>query len=244
VKWIYLSPHFDDVALSCGGLVWEQARGGSQVEIWTVCAGEIPAGELSPFASQLHARWGTGSATVAQREAEDRAACAILGAGILCFDIPDAIYRKSRETGEYLYAGEEAIFGTLERGEEDTIARLAAQFLEKLSAGAQLVCPLALGDHVDHQLVREAAERTRLSLRYYADYPYVIDNEEKLDGLENAGCKRDVYPLTTGALSVWVESVAAYSSQISSFWEDKTKMEQAIVDYSRHNGGICLWSQP
>ena len=25
-KWVYLSPHFDDVVLSAGGLVWEQTR--------------------------------------------------------------------------------------------------------------------------------------------------------------------------------------------------------------------------
>ena len=48
--WIYLSPHFDDAVLSCGWLIWQQAQAGQRVEIWTVCAGEIPPGPLTPFA--------------------------------------------------------------------------------------------------------------------------------------------------------------------------------------------------
>ncbi len=42
--WIFVSAHFDDVVLSAGGLVWELTRRGDQVEVWTVCAGNPPAG--------------------------------------------------------------------------------------------------------------------------------------------------------------------------------------------------------
>ena len=28
MRWIYLSPHFDDAVLSCGGLIWEQTHSG------------------------------------------------------------------------------------------------------------------------------------------------------------------------------------------------------------------------
>jgi len=40
MRWIYISPHFDDAVLSCGGLIWEQTHKGITVEIWTVCAGD------------------------------------------------------------------------------------------------------------------------------------------------------------------------------------------------------------
>jgi len=39
MRWIYLSPHFDDAVLSCGGLIFDQTCGGTAVEIWTVFAG-------------------------------------------------------------------------------------------------------------------------------------------------------------------------------------------------------------
>ena len=44
MHWIYLSPHFDDAVLSCGGMIWEQVHSGETVEIWTLCAGQIPKG--------------------------------------------------------------------------------------------------------------------------------------------------------------------------------------------------------
>jgi LmbE family N-acetylglucosaminyl deacetylase len=50
MRWIYLSPHFDDAVLSCGGLIFEQARQGIPIEIWTIFAGNPPPGPLSMFA--------------------------------------------------------------------------------------------------------------------------------------------------------------------------------------------------
>jgi hypothetical protein len=64
MEWIYLSPHFDDVAFSCGGLVWEQTELGDEVSIWTICAGEPPPGPVSKYAQSLHDRWKTGPSAV------------------------------------------------------------------------------------------------------------------------------------------------------------------------------------
>ncbi len=63
MRWIYISPHFDDAVLSCGGLIWEQTHSGIPVEIWTIMAGDPPLGaESTPLARQLHDRWQTASA--------------------------------------------------------------------------------------------------------------------------------------------------------------------------------------
>ena len=104
MRWIYLSPHFDDAVLSCGGLIFEQTRQGLQTEIWTIFAGNPPPGPLSDFALQNHSLWGLTSAaeTVAMRAAEDEEAASIVGAELVHFEIPDCIYRRSPE-GEYLY---------------------------------------------------------------------------------------------------------------------------------------------
>ena len=45
---------------------------GEMVSIWTVCAGEPPLGDLSPFAKELHARWELGQNAPAQRRIEDK----------------------------------------------------------------------------------------------------------------------------------------------------------------------------
>ena len=66
MEWIYFSPHLDDVALSCGGLAWEQSQSGSPVQVWTICAGDPPARPLSAFAEELHERWETLTRDLAQ----------------------------------------------------------------------------------------------------------------------------------------------------------------------------------
>ena len=95
---IYLSPHLDDVALSCGGLIWEQTQSGDSVEIWTICAGDPPQDRLSPFAEELHQRWRVGHNAVDIRREEDIHSCRLLGAKYRHFEVPDAIYRIHPKT--------------------------------------------------------------------------------------------------------------------------------------------------
>ena len=175
MRWIYLSPHFDDAVLSCGGLIFEQARQGLQVEIWTILAGDPPPGPLSEFARQNHALWGLTGAeeTVAMRKAEDVEAAGLVGADLVHFDIPDCIYRRSPE-GEYLYT--ETVITSLHPADRRLPRRIAAALRSELRQDDLLVCPLALGGHVDHILVRQAAESLHRPLFYYADVPYVLNN--------------------------------------------------------------------
>ena len=136
MAWIFLSPHFDDIALSCGGLAWEQSRAGESVQVWTICAGEAPPGPLSLFAAALHARWEAGQNAPTERRAEDLAACREMGAVPCHFDLPDCIYRRGLDQVSHLYISEEDIFGPIHPEEEGLIARLAED-LEKRRDDAQ-----------------------------------------------------------------------------------------------------------
>ena len=82
---VYLSPHLDDVALSCGGRIWQQAQTGDSVLVVTIFAGAPPPDvPLSPFARELHARWGYLSDADVVRREEDQASLTHLGAeGVL-----------------------------------------------------------------------------------------------------------------------------------------------------------------
>lgn len=174
--WVYLSPHLDDAVFSCGGLIWEQARQGARVEIWTVCAGDVPPGPLSSFARELHDRWGTGLQAAAVRRAEDEAAAAILGAGTRHLGLPDCIYRRAPgQPGRYLYDSEESLFAALHPLEEPLVKQLAGLLRRELPESVQLVLPLALGNHVDHQLVRRAGQASGLGRWFYPDFPYVLE---------------------------------------------------------------------
>ena len=66
---LFLSPHFDDVALSCGGTVALAAADGP-THVVTVFAAQ-PPGDLNDFARFQHDRWGTREDTVNRRREED-----------------------------------------------------------------------------------------------------------------------------------------------------------------------------
>lgn len=242
--WIYLSPHFDDVALSCGGLVWEQARQGNQVSIWTICAGEPPAGDISPFALSLHERWNFDLNAPAQRRQEDLRSCQRLGAGQWYFPFPDCIYRRDPQTHEHMYTSEASLNGSLQPGDEQVMAGVQDELKMVLPPEAILVCPLALGNHVDHQLTRSAAEGLEQLAWYYADFPYVTRDSTQLDQLMRDGWQSQVFAISMDGLEAWIDSVGAHASQISTFWSDEPVMRQAISDYWHSIGGIRLWKKP
>ncbi|MEZ0396644.1 MAG: PIG-L family deacetylase [Anaerolineales bacterium] len=239
MRWIYLSPHFDDAVLSCGGLIHAQAQQGLTVEIWTLFGGEPPAGPLSDFARQIHDLWGTGDGpqTVALRKEEDLAAAARLGAETVHFDFLDCIYRRAPD-GAPLYS--QSVFVAPHPLDAGLPERLAAALASELLAEDALVCPLALGGHVDHLLARAAVERLGRPLRYYADIPYLVNYPESLPAA-SAGLERECFPLTEADLRAWQEAAAAYASQIGSLLKVEASLAQVLQDYWREQGGLCLW---
>lgn len=241
MRWVYLSPHFDDVILSSAGLVWEQVQSGQQVEIWTICAG-TPARDapLSAFALQLHARWQTEEEAVAVRQNEDLAAASQVGAGLRYWDLPDCIYRQL-PGGSWLVNGEEDLWKPVHPLELPVVERLAAWLEQGLRPDDVLVSPLTLGNHVDHFLVRAAAERLERSLCYYADYPYAVTARSSLAEKTRKGWQEVCYPVSHAALCAWQAAVGSYTSQISTFWGSLAEMRAALESYWQSGGGTCLW---
>lgn len=242
MKWIYLSPHIDDAVYSCGGLIWEQTQVGQMVEIWTICAGDPPPGPLSPFAQELHTRWETGIEAGQIRRAEDLRAGARVGAVVRQFDLPDCIYRRDPITGEAWYASEAAIFGAVHPADTG-VAWLVNQLITNLPLDAQVVCPLALGNHVDHQVVRVAAEKVGCVRWYYADFPYAAREETNAEGRVPTGWQRRVFPITEAGLQAWAEGAVAFASQISTFWTDEAALYADFEAYAHRYGGVRLWKE-
>lgn len=249
MHWIFLSPHMDDVAISCAGLVWELSQQGQNVSVWSICAGKPPPGPLSDFAETLHARWQAGlhlrwqtsAQAVSLRQAEDRRACQHMGAQPVYLDIPDCIYRTARKTHTHLYASEEALFGPLHPAESHLSQRLSRRLMRLLPPDAQIVCPLGLGNHVDHQLTRAAAEGTGRSLLYYADYPYAHTAEAELLALQQSGWGAQTWPISSQGMQAWVQAVWEHQSQISTFWSGQAEVQAQIASYSQQMGGVRLW---
>jgi len=240
MRWIYISPHFDDVVLSCGGLIWEQTQKGIPVEIWTICAGDAPQDSLSPLAVECHIQWGIESVKdlVAVRRAENMKAARQVGAEIVDFSIPDCIYRAS-PTGEFLYPQE--VFVPIHSFEKDLDQEIAAALATELQPGDIAVSPLAIGGHLDHILTRRAVEHLECPLWYYADIPYLLSNPQMLLPAIKV-LKGTLHPVSEKGLDAWQSGISAYASQILMLFETEEKMKKEILNYWGIQRGISLWS--
>ena len=154
---IFLSPHLDDVVLSCGGMIREMLQQGRRVQVWTIFAGDPPGEELTPFARSLHERWGIADMNMAVRRSEDIRACRVLGVDHLHFDFPDCIYRTFPQDGLPVIQSEEDLFTPSARQEAFLLEQVVKKLSEKLASDCSLVAPLTLGGHIDHLLTRRAA---------------------------------------------------------------------------------------
>ena len=242
--FIYLSPHLDDAVFSCGGLIRDQVDHGHTVEIWTICAGNPPDGPLSEFAQTLHDRWGLGRDAVSMRRAEDVNACARVGAVHRHFNLPDCIYRRDPVSLSHFYTSDFGIFADLAELEVKQLApELASSWKKQLREGAVVVSPLGFGGHVDHKLVRIAADLMQVPLQYYADTPYVLVWEAELPGLLPENTRMTLHAISDDEMQAWVEANAAYESQISTFWGSVEEMETVFRGYAALHGGIRIWQK-
>jgi LmbE family N-acetylglucosaminyl deacetylase len=179
---LFLSAHYDDVALSCGGTVALLAERGPAPVTVTVFGGEVIDEVLNPFARWKHSRWGLSDmdAVREQRQAEDTRAATILRTGTRWLGVPDAIYRGER------HQSDTDLYGDVQPTELPLAGLIAeeVQALPEWSDTSLVFVPLAAGSHVDHQLVFLAGQHlARGSVRVlaYEDCPYVIHTPQALD---------------------------------------------------------------
>lgn len=242
--FIYLSPHLDDAALSCGGQIYQQTSAGQRVLIVSLTAGDPPPAALSSYAQSLHDRWELISDAVAARRAEDRAACHILGADWLHWELPDCIYRFHPTTGVPFYVSDADIFGEVHPVEWALVTQLGAA-LRALPRHGQLVAPLTVGHHVDHLLTRQAAEQAvnPNQLCYYEDYPYAQQAGKltRVIGDPPLGWQPEVIPLSAVALTVKIAAIAAFRSQFSTFFTDEDDLAAQVRGYASQVGGERVW---
>ncbi|HYF61902.1 MAG TPA: peptidoglycan bridge formation glycyltransferase FemA/FemB family protein [Herpetosiphonaceae bacterium] len=237
---IYLSPHFDDAALSVGGTIARQAAAGERVLVVTVCSAP-PRGPLNPFAAHLHERWGGAAEPISVRRTEDEAAVSRLGADLLWLDELDAIYRDPA------YASVEAIFAAPAPG--DPLPAKLARHLERLRRHlprAGWYAPLALGNHVDHQIAHQAAAAALPpdALLWYEDLPYAARQDAVEEQLRRLPDARPLVLDIAATLPAKLASIADYASQMVELFGDHAAMEAEIGGYARRiapDGGERLW---
>lgn len=235
---VYLSPHLDDAILSCGGHIWQQVQAGERVLVVTVFAGmPAPHAPLSPFAQSLHARWGHLADAAARRQEEDLAALTFLGAEAVHWPYTDCIYRQT-PAGHFPYASEESLWEDIHPAEQSLIVELVARLKAlPVSRNSMVYAPLTVGHHVDHQVVRQAAQASGRPLTYYEEFPYAEDAQAVQVALGKGQWQARLVSLCEQALEAKTAAIARYRSQLSTFWADEAEMAASVRAFAERIGG-------
>lgn len=238
---IFLAPHYDDAALSCGGTVAALADSGGRSLIVTIFGGEPASNDLTAFARWQHERWGTEAGdTIARRLAEDDAAAAVLGCDTQILPFLDAIYRGDG------YLSDEALFGALLAADfplaEQIVTAVTTLPAIKSPVDTVFYVPLAIGEHVDHQLVYHAgqllASRGRRVFAY-EDFPYALlgDAAER----RHASIKSEVgspeVRSIAATLTRRLDAIAAYGSQLPVIFRFTDDWRATVAASARAIGG-------
>lgn len=222
---VAVSPHLDDVAFSCGGVLGMLRRAGWDVRVVTVFTATVAP--LSAFALACQLDKGLDAAVdyMALRRAEDGEAMRCLGVTDSRYlDLPEAPHRGYGSAPE-LFAGRRA---------DDEIEAVVGQALAPLVDGADLVLgPQGLGGHVDHLVVRDALTALDLPLLGYRDTPYatrvaVTDSEADEVAIDVGAAMEDK-----------LGACAAYASQLGFQFGGPDGMADALRVFARSEAARC-----
>ena len=239
MRYIFISPHLDDISLSCGGIVNYLHKNEINVEIWSIFAGSPVSNNLTPFAESLHNRWKLPLDAPKTRRAEDIIACEILGALHKHFDFLDCIYRFDSQDHP-LINHEEDLYQNLPDSQNYLVDEISTLIGSLISQQDIIISPLAIGNHVDHQIIFRAIQKLSFkNLFFYEDYPYVIKTNEEKNSYHDLIA--NTYSLTKENMDKWHDSIAAYKSQISTFWISVERMKEEISIFFKNGGGQNLW---
>jgi LmbE family N-acetylglucosaminyl deacetylase len=241
-RHVFLSPHYDDIALSTGATVSLLADHGFTPETLVVFGSEPDRSQpLTAFAESLHRGWGlTADEVIARRRAEEETAATVLGSCSSVLPFRDAIYRGA------LYLSDDDLFGTPAPAERSLPAAIVASLSlsDSVDAGTRFYAPLGVGRHVDHQLVCRAGLELAAQgwdVWFYEDVPYALNpgalearlaDIAKTTRLEPAGS----VPAQPG----WERKIAAVLSYPSQL---ETVFQQYVgVGTSRDEIDSALWA--
>ena len=228
---LILSPHLDDAAFSCGGLMAVLADAGWRTVLATAFTASVPHPTGFALACQLDKGLGPETDYMALRRGEDRAAAAILG-------VSDLRWLDLREAPHRGYGSAAELFGAV-RADDDVWRPLAALIAGLLDAVQPdlVLAPQGLGNHVDHrQTIRAVQHAGARTLAYYRDTPYAIRNPAASPFAAVPAAMAAMVDIAAG-LDRKVAAACAYASQVGFQFGGPGQAAAALRAFALQEGG-------
>jgi hypothetical protein len=174
---------------------------------------------------------------------------AYLGAEYEHWDYLDCIYRRHPQTGGFLYASESAIFGPLHGQDLPLIGELVGRLASALPVDkVQVYAPLAVGHHVDHQVILRSALRLRAlgyRVQHYEDYPYAEDSDSLARALAvwAAPPVPTVLTLCEANLQAKIAAASLYRSQLDVLFGSNSGVPMRVRAYGQAVSSDCGYGE-
>ena len=202
----FISPHLDDAIFSAGGLI-NYLSDKTKVEILTVFteAGPKP---YTRFSKKFMKACGFSDADIffQARRKEDRQICQSLGIGYQHLNFTDVAWRKKQYPNflektlgafvpEFLHLyplGRNFMSGKVVKEDKDMISNIKKTInkYQLIVNNFVVFSPLAIGNHVDHVIVRDICkELFSANLIYWTDYPYINWGNTKQSFINKTGLR-------------------------------------------------------
>lgn len=226
---VFVSPHLDDAVLSSGGLLLRLASKTETTIMTIFTEASLPPYTFSAKVNlKMCGRLKNAQTLYRIRKEEDMEACRAVNAKHMHLGFQDASFRKkntsspiSRMIGKYLAEIEHiypiyrfnVVSGKISREDSRTLFRIEKRlrYLKKKFRNCVVFCPLGIGGHVDHIIVREVCRKVFPKVVFWEDYPY------------NIATKKNKYlNLKSGMGSLDISGLEEEKKKIISFYKSQT----------------------
>ena len=228
---LFVSPHFDDVAFSCGGIAAALARAGWATTLLTVFTRSVRRPRGFALACQRDKGLDADTDYMALRTEEDNGAAALLAfESVVRLDLLEAPHRG--------YESPAALFGPFQP-KDDVVPELSRRLATHIARYDLVLAPQALGAHVDHRRVRDAcvANPGSAGIAWYRDTPYAIRDPQAEPAIPALAALGPVaIPLAAASLGAKLEACAAYTSQLGFQFGGVPSMRQTLSDFADAEG--------
>lgn len=234
----FVSPHLDDAAFSAGGLISYLAPKTRVVVITAFTRAGKGKHSLSAlsYLKQCGYKANEIGEFFTSRRKEDRGAIESLNATAIHFPFKDALWREKKKLNliertsalfinefRYIYPTHKLHIskGKIYKEDIKNLKELEDKLKQTVDNRRDCVvfCPLALGNHVDHVMVREACTNIFPNVVYWEDSPYNLYHQLDKEFIKKHNLKKEIFSKNqTSRKNIY----PAYKTQFGKLFGGKT----------------------
>lgn len=224
----FISPHLDDAVFSAGNLLLRLVSKTSITLITVFTEGSSFPYTLSAKVFLKKCGYKNALDLFKDRRTEDLAVCGELKAKSVHLGMVDASFRKKNSesygvkfigslvpelTHVYPIYRLHIVSGKISREDKAVLSEVEAKLraFSEIKKGGFVFCPIGIGRHVDHIIVRDVCQKLFPRLICWEDFPYNLEKKKKAD---------DISKISLGLLDISgagngkIKLMSFYKSQI------------------------------